>query len=138
MQIILRELTYTTMANEIAIKQKVNIKPKFDVKSLKKKKLRNNEYYGTQAGFDYLYKASSNNKIFTNLCDIITDEKILKLAFRNIKSNTGSKTCGTDGLTIADIKCMDEEKYLSKIRKRLSWFEPQSVKRVEIPPAPLG
>ncbi len=54
--------------------------------------------------FDTLYKNSSENKQFNKLMDIIQSDNNIKLAFRMIKSNTGSKTAGTDGLTIQNIK----------------------------------
>lgn len=46
--------------------------------------------------FDKLYQQSLKGKRFTNLLDIITAENNILLAYRNIKSNKGSRTSGVD------------------------------------------
>ena len=61
--------------------------------------LRHSEYYGMQDSFDALYARSRDSEIFTNLMDLILKRENILLAYRNIKSNDGSKTPGTDGLT---------------------------------------
>ena len=72
--------------------------------------LRHNEYYGMQDTFDNLYAASKNGEVFTDLMSIVLQRENILLAYRNIKKNTGSKTCGTDKLTIRDIgKCSPAE-----------------------------
>ena len=72
--------------------------------------LRHNEYYGMQDTFDNLYAASKNGEVFTDLMSIVLQRENILLAYRNIKKNTGSKTCGTDELTIRDIgKCSPDE-----------------------------
>ena len=82
----------------------------------KQKKLRHSEYYNLQEVFDKLYAHSKQGEVFTNLMDIIRDENNIRLAYRNIKKNTGSKTCGTDKLTIRDIgKCSPDE-VVEKVR----------------------
>ena len=65
-------------------------------KPLKVKTLRNNEYYDFQEIQDKLYADSKENKIFKNLVEIITLDENIKLAYRNIKNNSGSNTAGTD------------------------------------------
>lgn len=95
--------------------------------------LRHNEYYGQQKQLDELYQQSLIDKKFKNLYEKIIDEKNILLAYRNIKSNTGSKTKGTDNLTINDIANMTNEQVVSMVRKRLIKYKPQPVKRVEIP-----
>lgn len=95
--------------------------------------LRYNEYYGMQGTFDWLYDRS--NKRATNglrLYEIITSKENILLAYRNIKANTGSKTKGTDGLTIADYKIKDEEIFIDEIRNTLTEYKPNTVRRVEI------
>lgn len=64
--------------------------------------------------------------------DIIQSEENIKLAFRTIKTNTGSNTCGTDGLTIKDIKNVDIESYVEKVREKLKLYKPDKVRRVYI------
>jgi len=54
-------------------------------------KLRNNEYFGLQTTFDQLYEESKRGRYFTDLYDLIISEENILLAFRNLKSNTGSK-----------------------------------------------
>lgn len=104
-----------------------------DLIKFKKQSLRNNEYYDMQKVFDNLYCRSINNYEFHNLMEIITNEHNIRLAFRNIKTNTGSKTRGTDELTIKDISMTDIEKYVSRTQKRLKDYHPNPVRRVFIP-----
>ena len=102
-------------------------------RALKQSKLRHLEYYGMQETFDKLYASSKNSKIFTNLIEIIRSEENIKLAYRNIKKNAGSNTCGVDELTIKDIKMLTEREYIGTVRKKMSWYKPKAVRRVEIP-----
>lgn len=104
-------------------------------KSPKVRKLRNAEYYNFQKVQDKLYQQSKNNKIFTKLIDIITMEENILLAYRNIKKNKGSHTAGTDKKTIDDIANWGAENLIKHIRKKLDWYQPKSVRRVEIPKA---
>ena len=102
-------------------------------KALKRQKLRNNEYYDTQQIFDELYAKSLKNVSFTNLMQYVLLDENIKLAYRNIKKNKGSKTAGTDGKTIKHLSAMSEEKIVRLIKNKLKWYKPQSVRRVEIP-----
>ena len=61
-------------------------------KALKKSKLRHAEYYDFQKIQDKLYAESMDGKMFTKLVEIITLPENIKLAYRNIKKNKGSKT----------------------------------------------
>ena len=70
------------------------------VKSKKRQKLRNAEYFDLQSTFDRLYSESKKNKNFSSLMDIVTSDENIMLAYRNISKNKGSKTAGTDGKTI--------------------------------------
>ena len=38
-----------------------------------------------------------------------------------------------DGITIRDIEQMPAEKYIRTVQKKLAWYKPKPVKRVEIP-----
>lgn len=78
-------------------------------KALKRQKLRNNEYYDTQQIFDDLYQKSLKNANFTNLMQFVLLDENIKLAYRNIKKNKGSKTAGTDKKTIEHLAAMSEE-----------------------------
>ena len=105
--------------------------------------LRNWEYYGMQDTFDDLYKRSKEGESFNNLYELITSRENILLAYRTIKSNKGSKTEGTDKITIDNIKAVNEEEFVEIIRKVLVNYKPKSVRRVLIPKAngkkrPLG
>lgn len=87
-----------------------------------------------QGVFDDLYERSNNNatKGLRLYEQIISKQNIL-LAYRNIKANTGSKTAGTDNITIDQYKIEDVETFVKDIRNALTNYKPQTVKRVEIP-----
>ena len=104
-----------------------------NTKSLKKQKLRNNEYYDMQNVFDELHSKSIENIIFTDLMKIINDENNILLAYRNIKNNSGSMTKGTDGRTIKHYKDWSEEKFVQYFQNKFRNYQPKSVRRVEIP-----
>ena len=100
---------------------------------LKKDKLRYNEYYDMQHIYDELYAQSKNGNNFYKLLEIIGSEQNICLAYRNLKTNSGSKTAGTDGLTIDDIKHLCDEDIIMKVRSSLDNYQPKSVRRVFIP-----
>ncbi len=102
-------------------------------KAQKKTKLRHAEYYDFQEIQDKLYADSLKGREFKHLLDIITLPENIRLAYRNIKANRGSKTAGTDGRTIKDLEKLSDEKLIALVQRKLSWYEPQSVLRVEIP-----
>lgn len=77
--------------------------------------LRHAEYYQMQKTFDELYNKSKNNEIFTDLMDLILARENILLAYRNIKTNQGSKTAGTDGLTINNIVKLSPEDVVYKV-----------------------
>ena len=96
-------------------------------------RLRHNEYYNMQETFDKLYVDSKQGKIFENLIELITCPENIKLAYRNIKRNKGSNTSGTDYCTIEDIKQIPADKYIEMVQRKLKFYQPKPVKRVEIP-----
>lgn len=100
---------------------------------LKKAKLRYNEYYDMQKVFDSLYAASKNGNNFYKLLEIIGSEENIRLAYRNLKTNSGSNTAGTDGKTIEDIKTLTDKEVIDTVRIMLDDFIPSSVRRVFIP-----
>ncbi len=110
---------------------------------LKKEKLRNNEYYDTQEVFDKLYQQSLNDKTFKNLMPLIVNDNNIDLTFRNLKTNDGRNTPGTDGKTIVDYEKMDRVEFRELIKRKFENYFPKSIKRVEIPKSnggtrPLG
>lgn len=86
-----------------------------------------------QSVFDELYKNSLAKCEFKNLISIITTEENIRLAYRNLKKNAGSKTPGTDGKTIADLAKMSEPELIGLVQQKFKWYQPQSVRRKEIP-----
>jgi group II intron reverse transcriptase/maturase len=116
-----------------AVDLTVGAKPENRPKLLKKQKLRNNEYYDMQDVFDKLHAEAVTGKSFNDLMAIISCENNILLAYRNIKSNRGSKTKGTDGHTIECYKGWDEARIVKYFQEKLANYYPKSVRRVEIP-----
>lgn len=96
--------------------------------------LRHAEYYGMQEIFDDLYERSKNNATKgLNLYNHIISKDNILLAYRNIKANTGSKTAGTDGITIDQYKIENVGTLVKEVRTALENYKPQKVRRFEIP-----
>ncbi|MDA3846932.1 MAG: group II intron reverse transcriptase/maturase [Vallitaleaceae bacterium] len=104
----------------------------------KKQKLRNAEYYDLQLIQDKLYDQSKKNIVFNNLIELIANEENIKLAYRNLKKNSGSKTAGVDNKTIFDLAKWQDENLINHVKKKLTWYQPQAIKRVEIPKGDSG
>lgn len=112
---------------------KKSILGKQELKAIKKDSLRYNEYYDMQSTFDNLYKQSKEGSKFKNLYNLIISEENIVLAYRNIKRNNGSKTAGTNRHTIKVIENKTVEEYVKYIQTRFENYQPQPVRRVEIP-----
>ena len=76
-----------------------------------------------QEVFDRLYADSKNGNNFYKLYEIITSKQNIRLAYRNIKTNSGSTTAGVDGKTIKDIKKCSEQYVIQKIRNKLNNYQ---------------
>ena len=107
------------------------------IKLLSEDNLRHAEYYDMQKVFDDLYSRSKQNEIFTDLMEAILSRENILLAYRNIKTNTGSNTAGTDKLTIKDIKRLSPDAVVNKVRFIVTGsthgYRPKPVRRKEIP-----
>ena len=101
--------------------------------NLKRQKIRNNEYYDFQVIQDDLYSLSKKGKIFKKLMEYIISDKNILLAYRNIKKNKGSMTKGVDGKNIENIAMLEPETLIKVIRDKFRNYQPQKVRRVEIP-----
>ena len=99
----------------------------------KKAKLRHAEYYDFQETQDRLYADSVKGKEFKHLVEIISRPENIRLAYRNIKANPGSRTAGTDGRTIKNLSELSDKQLVKLVQRKLDWYEPQSIRRVEIP-----
>ena len=99
--------------------------------------LRHAEYYGLQDTFDELYAKSENGEEFTDLMPLILSRENILLAYRNIKTNAGSKTSGTDKLTIDAIGSLTAEQVVEKVRYIVAGsphgYRPKPVRRKDIP-----
>lgn len=109
--------------------------------------LRHAEYYDMQRVFDDLYACSKRGEKFTHLIEIILKRENILLAYRNIKTNGGSNTPGTDKMTISDIGKLSPEELVEKMRYIVCGsqhgYRPKPVRRKEIPKSngstrPLG
>jgi len=83
--------------------------------------------------FDTLYAQSVCSHHFYNLTELMSSKDNIRLAYRNIKRNTGSKTAGIDKLTIKDVLHLRVEDVIEKVQAMFKWYEPQPVRRVFIP-----
>ncbi len=95
--------------------------------------IRMARYYDMQYTFEDLYKTSKEGEITKDLYSHIQSPKNIKLAYRSIKANIGSKTSGVDGQTIQEFKDMSEEKFVQYIQEKLEDYQPSEVRRVYIP-----
>lgn len=99
--------------------------------------LRHAEYYGMQPVFDELYAKSRKGEKFTDLMSLILSRENILLAYRNIKTNAGSKTAGTDKQTIGDIGRLTPDEVVRKVRDIVSdegcGYRPKPVRRKDIP-----
>lgn len=95
--------------------------------------IRNMEYYGLTGKFTELYEKSGNGETFKNLMDIIESENNIRLAFRNLCTNSGSNTPGVDKATIKEIKAIETTDMIEKVRAMLRDYHPKAVRRKDIP-----
>lgn len=99
--------------------------------------LRHTEYYDMQNTFDELYARRQAGEIFDGLMDVILSRENILLAYRNIKSNIGSFTPGTDKLKISDIGKLTADEVTARVCKIVkggkNGYTPRSVRRKEIP-----
>lgn len=86
-----------------------------------------------QSVFDKLYADSKKDLKFTNLVEIIKSSENIRLAYRNMRKNKGSKTAGTDKKTISDLNKWKEKSLIAHVQRKLDWYIPQKVRRMEIP-----
>ena len=102
-------------------------------KPLKKQKIRNAEYYDMQTAFDKLYADSVSGRQFRNLVELIQRPENIMLAYRNLRKNSGRKTAGVDKKTISDLNKWSDKKLINHVQRKLDWYVPNAVRRVEIP-----
>ena len=98
---------------------------------------RHAEYYGMQQTFDELYAKSKAGEVFNGLMELVLSPDNIMLAYRNIKTNTGSYTAGTDKQNIGDIGRLPPAEVIGKVRKIVTssehGYRPKPVRRKDIP-----
>lgn len=85
--------------------------------------IRTTRYYGMQNTFEELYKISREEGIVKDLYSLIRSPRNIKLAYKRIKANSGSKTSGGDKQTIQHFKEMSETEFVSYIQKKLENYQ---------------
>jgi group II intron reverse transcriptase/maturase len=95
--------------------------------------LRYVEYYNQQYIHDTLYKRSKEDNEFRHIFNLIIYPNNILLAYRLMKSNSGSNTPGEDGLTIKDLAKLTESDIINHIQTSFKNYMPRKVRRVEIP-----
>ena len=80
----------------------------------------------------YINKAQKGTT-FTKLYELVINPANVKIAFRNIKKNKGSKTSGVNQNTIFNIGLRSPDKLVQYVKNRLEDYKPHKVKRKEIP-----
>ena len=97
--------------------------------------------------YNELFERAKDGADFYNLMEYVLSQENILLAYRKIKTNAGSYTAGTDGMTINDIKRLTPEQVIEKVRYIVSGtkrgYRPKAIRRREIPKAngatrPLG
>ena len=106
-------------------------------KLLCEENLRHAEYYSMLSVFDDLHEKSKSGVVFEDLMPLILKRENILLAYRNIKTNTGSKTAGTDQLTIGDIGKLSPDEVVNNVRYYIQGtvhgYRPKPVRRKDIP-----
>lgn len=80
-----------------------------------------------------LYEQSKAGMNFNNLSKLVISRQNILLAYRNVRGNKGSKTPGTDGITMAEVDLLSAEEVVENVRRKFNWYNPKPVRRVEIP-----
>lgn len=81
--------------------------------------------------FDRLYFESQKGRYFYNLVEIMKCPENIKLPYRNIKRNGGSKTAGADKKTISDLNKLEENKLVAYVQKKFEWYIPNAIRRIK-------
>ena len=95
--------------------------------------LRNVQYYGLTDTLNKLYDKSKNQENINNLMKIVSTEKVIRLAIKNISTNGGRNTYGDDWKTFRDFMKEDDDKTIRIIRRKILHGRPNSSRIVKIP-----
>ncbi|HGA1022416.1 TPA: group II intron reverse transcriptase/maturase [Bacillus cereus] len=94
---------------------------------------RHKQYYDfTGIQNDLFQRSREGTKNFKNLLEIVISDENILLAYRQVKSNAGSKTPGTDDQTILDLANTNQDEFIHYMRELVLNYKPKSVRRVWI------
>jgi RNA-directed DNA polymerase len=79
--------------------------------------------------FTDLYERACKHESFSHLYELITSRENIRLAYRTMKSNKGSKTPGIDKKTITDIEKWSEDELIREIQNNLKEYSPKKFRR---------
>ena len=91
------------------------------------------EYYNYKPVKENLYNKALKGEQFKEILSEILVENNLRMAYRKLKTNKGSKTKGTDTYTIENVKCTTLEEYLIWMTYWILDYNPKAVRRKYIP-----
>lgn len=94
--------------------------------------LRNVQYYGLTDTLNKLYNKSKNQENINNLMKIVSSEKVIRLAIKNISTNGGRNTYGSDWKTFRDFMREDDNKNIRIIRRKILRGRPNPSRIVKI------
>lgn len=87
-----------------------------------------------QETFDKIYEKSVNNALGSiDLYKVILSKENILLAYRNVKTNKGSKTYGVDKTNIDDLKALSVDELIETVRNKVENYKPNTIRRVYIP-----
>jgi group II intron reverse transcriptase/maturase len=94
---------------------------------------RAEEYYDYYKIKEELYTRASQGERFHDILSLIVEENNLRMSYRKIKGNKGSRTKGSDEYTIEDVKCTSLNQYLKWMNRWFRNYCPKPVRRKYIP-----
>ena len=95
-------------------------------------KVKNISTFNLTSDFENLYNNSKNGDNVYDLMKLITDDRNIRLAYRELKSNKGSKTFGVDNKTISDLMKLTEEECINLVRSKLKNYVPCKCRKIYI------
>lgn len=97
-----------------------------------KMELRNVQYYGMSDTLNKLYQKSAHEEKINNLLKLVSSEKVIRLAIKNISTNKGRNTYGKDWITFRDFMKKNDTKAINLIKHKILHGQPKSARVLEI------
>lgn len=95
-------------------------------------RLRNNEIFGMQVGFDRLYADSKNGSSFYHLYDKITCRNNILLAYRNLRREMRAGKKDISGKMVSEFDAMTDDQLVCFVQGRLANYQPGWVRRITV------